>query len=85
MSTTLDLTTLHPVTLRLLVASCAADPRVDVPAAQRKALWDALGDHTWAPTADDSPVPLATVQAWLDGTQGALRQWLETHLSEERT
>lgn len=85
MSTTLDLTTLPRTSLRLLVASCAADPRVDVPATQRKALWDALGDHTWAPTADDSPVPLATVQAWLDGTQGPLRQWLERHVRKERT
>ena len=83
MTTTLDLTTLPPASLRLLVTCCAAAAGTHATDAQRKALWQALGDKTWTPTADDCPLPLATVEAWVDGTQGKLRQWLETRVLEE--
>lgn len=82
-------------TLRFLVACCAHDccpdlaqSRIEEPYAS---LWTRLWhDRDWAPSADDGPLPLREVEAWLrhtdaegQETQGKLRGWLETRLREE--
>lgn len=96
MSTTLDLTTLSRTSLRLLVACCARalcptlppEPPTEPYASLWQQLWTQRG---WTPTGEDSPLPLATVEAWLwetdaDGheRQGKLRQWVEQHGREEQ-
>ena len=84
MPTTLDLTTLSPASLRLLVTCCAAAAGAHATDAQRKALWQRLEDHAWPPTPADSPLSFTRVETWLAGQQQAkLRAWLETHLREE--
>jgi hypothetical protein len=64
---------------RWLLACCAADRQSDVSAAARAALWRALRDHAWVPTADDTPIPWATVQAWVDALSGPVARVVEPY------
>jgi len=85
MPTTLDLTTLSRTSLRLLLACCAKALDPDATTTPTQAVWQRLRrEHGWVPTATDCPLPLATVQAWVETEeQTKLRRYLETQ-DEER-
>lgn len=85
MTSIIDLTTLAPATLRLALASCASDPRGPMTAAQKALLWSNLGKRDWWPTWEDSPVPQATVVAWLEGLHGIVRAYVEGIMSAPET
>jgi hypothetical protein len=74
---TIDITTLAPYTLRLLLASRAADRRDLLPKATRTLIWNALGRRDWAPTVAELPVPVEELQQWLGGLEEAARLWME--------
>lgn len=66
---TTDLTTLTPISLRMVLALCAADPNTPLTPAQKALLWSHLGarhaDGTyWLPTLATCGVPTQTLQRW---------------------
>lgn len=79
----MNLATLHPLTIRLLLASCAAHPASPLDVRQKTFVWWRLGQRDWLPTWDMSPVPLETVNAWYDDLRGVVREFVEGIIAAE--
>ena len=80
----MDITALAPNTLRMLFASCSADPNGPLDVKQKALLWHKLHQHDWAPTPDNTPVPYTTVQGWIDGLQGDAKAFITGMVSHGR-
>lgn len=84
MSTILDLTTLTPQQLRLLIITYISDPSVKLPPAQFARVRDLLNrEQPWRPTLADVPIPLPQVQEWLDGLTGWYGDWVVGRIVRE--
>lgn len=49
---------------RMVFALCCYAADTPMTEAQKQAVEDALKNHEWAPTPDDTPVPFGMVEAW---------------------
>jgi hypothetical protein len=73
----MDITTKPPATLRLIFAACASAANSPLTVKEKALLWHKLRQGDWAPTPEHTPVPFATVQAWVDGLDGVVRAFVE--------
>ena len=72
-----------PATLRMLFATCAADPTSLLNATQRAAIRQSLTDWQWAPRPDELPETSAVVEDWYAGMKGTRREGVCTLTQEE--
>ena len=70
----------QPMTLRMLFAAAAADPRAPLSAAMRGAILASLQRPAWVPDPQAIPQTWGLVEAWYAGVQGKSRQEVDTRI-----
>lgn len=82
----LDVRTLSPISLRVLLALLASDTASPLTQAQRATLWRRLGkaqQPMWLPTVEDCGIEARVLQQWLNRCNKDLRIYVERPLYDE--